>query len=148
MPRELYTHTANDVATEVKRIFGDESLVELKTTDLIRWINAAQREIATSHETVKGTLQHDVVAGQTLYANLPANVHQIQAILYDGTPLKPTTFQAAQSDILEIDPELDLKGDPKYWYEWDGDIFIYPAAQEDKTNALTVYYLGYPPNLS
>lgn len=148
MPRETYTRTANDVAEDVKRIFGDESLVELKNSDLIRWIGAAQREVATSHETIKGTLSHDVIAGQNSYGNLPSVVHQIQAINYDGTPLKPVTFQAAQETIVSNDPDMDATGDPKIWYEWDGDIFVYPSPNETKTSALTVFYQGYPTNVT
>jgi hypothetical protein len=149
MPRESYTRTGTEVADDVKRIFGDEALVELKNSDLLRWINAAQREIATSNQSLKGSATSDIVAGQTLYA-LPGNspVYQIQGIHYKGVPLRAITFQAAQETINADDPEMQATGDPKIWYEWDGDIYIYPSANEDGAGALTLYYIAYPQNLT
>jgi hypothetical protein len=148
MPRDTYTRTGDEVASEVKRIFGDEALVELKNTDLIRWINAAQREIAMSHEVIRGSASSDVTAEQTLYA-LPGNspVRLIQGIHFEGRPLAPVSFQAAQETILKDDPDREAKGDPKIWYEWDGDIYIYPASDRDITGGLTLYYIGEPGNI-
>jgi len=149
MPRESYTRTASEVAEDVKRIFGDEALVELKQVDLLRWVNAAQREIATSNQSLKGSATADAVKGQTLYA-LPSNspVYQIQGIHYKGTPLRAITFQSAQETINSDDPEMEATGDPKVWYEWDGDLYIYPSANEDSAAALTLYYIAYPQNLT
>ena len=73
MPRDYYTRTGDDVATDVKRIFGDEALVELKNTDLLRWTNAAQREIASSHTVLKGKASHNLVEGN-LSPNLSLHV--------------------------------------------------------------------------
>jgi hypothetical protein len=149
MPRDYYTKTANDVATDVKRIFGDEALVELQSTDLLRWTNAAQREIATSHTVLKGRATHSIVEGQSLYeVPLSAPVAQIQGVHINGKPLKAMSFQMAQESILQDDPELDAKGDPKIWYEWDGDLYIYPAPAESKESALELFYLAYPTNLT
>lgn len=149
MPRESYTRTASEVADDVKRIFGDEALVELKQVDLLRWINAAQREIATSNQSLKGSATADAVKGQTLYA-LPSNspVYQIQGIHYKGIPLRAITFQSAQETINSDDPEMEATGDPKVWYEWDGDLYIYPSANEDGAGALVLYYIAYPQNLT
>lgn len=148
MPRDTYTKTGEEVATDVKRIFGDEALVELKNSDIIRWINAAQREIASSHEVIRGSATTNVVAGQTLYA-LPANspVRLIQGIHFEGTPLAPVSFQSAQETILADDPDREAKGDPKLWYEWNGDLYIYPAADRDITAGLTLYYIGEPSSI-
>lgn len=148
MPRETYTRTGTEVSLDVKRIFGDEALVELKGSDLLRWINAAQREIASSNQTLKGSATSDLTKGQVLYP-LPSNspVYQIQGIHIEGRPLKPVTFQAAQEYINSDDPELKAEGDPKIWYEWDGDIYIYPSSDKDVTAGMTLYYISYPTNL-
>ena len=148
MPRETYTRTGTEVSLDVKRIFGDEALVELKGSDLLRWINAAQREIASSNQTLKGSATSDLTKGQVLYP-LPSNspVYQIQGIHIEGRPLKPVTFQAAQEYINSDDPELKAEGEPKIWYEWDGDIYIYPSSDKDVTAGMTLYYISYPTNL-
>jgi hypothetical protein len=149
MPRETYTRTANEVALDVKRIFGDEALVELKGSDLLRWINAAQREIASSNQSLKGSATSDITKGQVLYPlgdNSP--VYQIQGIHIEGVPLKPVTFQGAQEYINSDDPELLAEGEPKIWYEWDGDIYIYPSSDKTVVNGMTMYYISYPQQLA
>lgn len=148
MPRETYTRTGTEVALDVKRIFGDEALVELKGSDLLRWINAAQREIASSNQSLKGTATTDLTKGQVIYP-LPSDspVYQIQGIHVEGKPLKPVTFQAAQEYINSGDPELQAEGEPKIWYEWDGDIYVYPAPDKNIVGGMSLFYISYPAQL-
>lgn len=149
MPRDYYTKTGNDVADDVKRIFGDEALVELQSNDLLRWTNAAQSEIASSHTVLRGRASHDLVAGQSLYTiPLSAPIAQIQGVHVDGKPLKGVSFQNAQETILQSDPELKASGEPKIWYEWDGDLYIYPAPEASTENGLELFYLAYPTSLT
>jgi hypothetical protein len=149
MPRDYYTRTGTEVATDVKRIFGDEALVELRDSDILRWINAAQREISTSHTVLKGKASHDLVAEQTLYTMpLDSPVAQVQGVHVDGKPLKGTSFQSAQETILRDDPEMKSSGEPRIWYEWDGDLYIHPAPAESKENGLELFYLAYPASLT
>lgn len=148
MPRESYTRTGDEVALDVKRIFGDEALVELKGSDLLRWVNAAQREIASSHKALKGTATHTLAQGQTLFV-IPSNspVYQIEGVHVEGKPLEPVSFQMAQETILKDDPDREASGEPKIWYEWDGDLYIYPASDKELENGLTLYFTSYPTNL-
>lgn len=149
MPRDLYTRTADEVAVDVKRIFGDEALVELKSSDLLRWVNAAQREVASSHKALRGRAFHDLVAGQSLY-EIPSNspVSQIQGVHVEGKPLRGVSFQSAQESILQDDPELKSEGEPKIWYEWDGDLYIYPASDKSLDDGMELFYIAYPQNLT
>ena len=41
------TKTVSDIATDVKRTFGDEAGVQVNDTDIARWINSAQIEIVS-----------------------------------------------------------------------------------------------------
>lgn len=152
MPRDYYTKTANDVATDVKRIFGDEALVELQATDLLRWTNAAQREVASSHTVLKGKASHNLVANQSLYTiPLDSPIAQVQGVHVEGRPLRGISFQEAQETLLREDPELKAAYTDKFtrvWYEWDGDLYIYPAPDKDVENGLELFYIAYPTNLS
>lgn len=149
MPRDYYTKTGEDVATDVKRIFGDEALVELKSTDLLRWVNAAQREVASSNTVLRGKASHDIVAGQALYEiPLSAPIAQIEGVHVEGIPLKGVSFSTAQETILRNDPELEAAGQPKIWYEWDGDLYLYPAPEASVSDGLTLYYIAYPSTLT
>lgn len=148
MPRDYYTKTVADVITDVKRIFGDEALVELKSTDLVRWTNAAQREVAMSHTILKGKASHNLVALQSLYTiPLDSPIAQVQGVHIEGKPLRGVSFQSAQETILRDDPEMKASGEPKVWYEWDGDLYIYPTPAADVTNGLELFYIAYPTEL-
>lgn len=149
MPRETYTRTVQQVATEVTRIFGDDSLIEITNADLLRWVNMAQAEIASSNKTIKASATRDVTAGQTLYV-IPDNIaiYQIQALFVDGVPVKPVSFQAAQEIIQSDDPNVKYIGQPKIWYEWDNDLYIFPAPEKDIAGGLTIYYIGVPSQLT
>jgi hypothetical protein len=149
VPRETYTRTVQQVATEVTRIFGDDSLIEITNADLLRWVNMAQAEIASVNKTIKASATRDVTAAQTLYV-IPSEIpiYQIQALMIDGVPLKPVSFQAAQEIIQSDDPKVKYIGQPKIWYEWDNDIYIFPAAEKDITAGLTIYYIGVPGQLT
>jgi hypothetical protein len=149
MPRETYTRTGQEVANEVVRIFGDDSLIEITNVDLLRWINMAQREIAAANKTIKASATRNIVAGQKLYV-IPSNIpiYQIQALFVDGIPLRPTSFQAAQEMIQSDDPNVIFIGQPKIWYEWDGDLYIYPAPEKDITDGLSIYYIQQPNDLA
>lgn len=62
------TFTAQDIATRVKRQFGDESGVQVTDEDVVRWINDAQREIAVQHHNIRQrTLFLDTVVAQQRY---------------------------------------------------------------------------------
>lgn len=149
MPRETYTRTVQQVATEVTRIFGDDSLIEITNSDLLRWINMAQTEIASSNKTIKASATRDIVANQTLYI-IPSNIpmYQVQAMFIEDAPIKPVSFQAAQEIIQSDNPDIKYIGQPKIWYEWDNDLYIYPAPEKDIPGGLTIYYIGAPSQLT
>jgi hypothetical protein len=149
MPKETYTRTGQEVATEVTRIFGDDSLIEITNADLLRWINMAQREIASANKTIKSSATRDIVANQTLYI-IPSNIpiFQIQALFVNGLPVKPVSFQMAQEMIQSDDPSLKYIGQPKIWYEWDGDIYIHPAPEKDIVDGLVIYYIQQPDDIA
>jgi hypothetical protein len=108
-----------------------------------------QREIASSNKVLKASATRDVVAGQRLYVIPPEiPIYQIQALFVDGLPVKPMSFQMAQEMIQSDDPSIKYIGQPKVWYEWDGDLYIYPAAEKDITAGLTIYYIQQPTDLA
>jgi len=149
MPRETYTRTAQEVATEVTRIFGDDSLIEITNADLLRWINMAQREIASANKTIKSSATRDLVTEQQLYV-IPRNIpiYQIQALFANGLPVKPVSFQMAQEMIQSDDPSIKYIGQPKIWYEWDGDLYLHPASDKDVVGGLVIYYIQQPEDLA
>lgn len=141
------TRTVSDVATVVKRIFGDESGVQLVDADIIRWVNEAQVEINSKNKVLKKRASLPAVVGQNAYI-LPSNyrIRQIEGVHFNGSPLKPYTFSQAEQDILAIDPQLEQEGIPDSWYEWAGEITLWP--KPNSTDLITVYFTEEPVQLT
>ncbi len=62
------TYTGTDVATDIKRIFGDEAGVQITDSDIIRWIDVGQLEILKNTQILKATSTSDLIAGQVVYS--------------------------------------------------------------------------------
>lgn len=141
------TQTVNDIASVVKRVFGDESGVQLVDTDIIRWVNEAQSEINSKNKVLKKRASISAVPQQSAYV-LPSSfkVRQIEGVHYDGSPLKPLTFSQAEQDILAYDPKLEQEGIPDSWYEWAGEITLWPKPSAD--SQITVYFTEEPATLT
>ena len=60
--------TVGDVYNVVKRIFGDESGVQLTNDDIVRWINEAQVDISKQNQVLQTTATVAVTANTATYA--------------------------------------------------------------------------------
>ena len=141
---ELTTKTAGDVATEVKRLFGDEDAVQISDNDIIRWVNDAQRKIVSVNPILQDRAIRDVVAGQAEYPYPPERVQYIQAILYDGIPLEGISYAEAQEYILKAEEGAREAEVPKIWYQWAQTIVLWPKPSKSLTGGLTMDYLAIP----
>lgn len=141
------TRTVNDVLTEVKRTFGDEASIQVTDADIIRWTEAAQREILVTNQVLKAVGSTDVIGGVSEYSMDGLNILTIQSIHYNGRKLDFRTFQEAEEYITSADPQLVVAGEPILWYEWGGVINLYPVPSQDATAALKVYYIKQPDEL-
>lgn len=144
---ELTTKTGNDVAVEVKRIFGDEDGVQIADADLIRWINAAQQQIVSVNPVLQRTLLRDIVAGQADYTFPSDRVQYIQSLRYDGRPLDAYSYAEAQDYILANDPTGGTGGEPLIWYQWAQQITLWPKPETNVADGLRMDYVAIPENL-
>jgi hypothetical protein len=147
----LPTYTCQDVINRVTRQFGDESGVQITTTDILRYIDAAQFSIVKDNRVLKGTATSNSVAGNgTIHLTTDvgsANILGILRILYDGNPLQYLSFNEATEYIQKNDNSNSTPGAPLYWYEFGTDIFLYPipAASGDP---ITINYDAFPTKMT
>lgn len=134
--------TVLDVATQCKRQFGDESGVQLSDSDIIRWTNAAQREICSTLDIIKASGTVSLIPGTKSYAIAALKAQRINSIHVDGVKLTYVSFQDAQDLIMKSDPKGASSGMPTMWYDWAGEIYLYPIP--DNTYTLTVFYFKLP----
>lgn len=146
MPVDIITKSAADVILEVERIFGDESGVQITSSDIVRWINAAQLEVAMRNpEILPAVALVNAVANQADYplmANVP-NVLTVQSIHFKNVPVKHMQFQEAEdylmkgADAVDIIPPSDS---PMFWYERAGVVTFYPAPSATESQVIKVYF--------
>ena len=133
------TRTVQEIVDHVKRQFGDEASVQITDADIIRWINAGQIEILNKNPVLKTQAVTDVVADQVIYT-LP-DILFIQTVMYNNRPIEQKSFQEAQEYILK---DALPQGPPTLWWEYGGNINLYPTPTEALVNGLTIYYVKLP----
>lgn len=143
MTIESYTHSVQDVITDVTRQFGDEAEVQINSSDIVRWVNSAQAEIFQLNSTINEVVATaNVNSGQDTYPVLAdsafANLNNIHSILVNGKPIKNLEFNDALNYIIGSDQ--DATGDPTIWYLKAGVLKLWPVPDKTYTNGLTIYF--------
>ena len=142
------TYTGTDVATDIKRTFGDEAGVQITDSDIIRWIDIGQLEILKNTQILKATSTSDLVAGQTVYSLASLKILKIQAIHVNGSPIPFISFQESEQYVAPNDTTNIASGTPQVWTEWAGNIHLYPASSVTVPGGLSIFYLPAPAKLA
>lgn len=134
---------SSDIATRVKRTFGDESGVQITDADIIRWINDGMREIASNNDVlqVKGTLSS--VSGQQAY-NQPADCLTLRSLWYKNIKLDYMTIAQAEESIVNMGTSTAPSGDPTLYWIWADVINMYPIPADSTAAQITVFYTRTP----
>lgn len=140
--------TVQNVATDIRRTFGDEASVQVTDADIIRWTNSAQQEINLANKILRAAATADVAANDSTYTLDPLGIVSIVSIHYNGVKLTASTFQDAEEYIMASDPLKQNSSDPTMWYEWAGIINLYPVPAADAPGSLTIYYIKEAPVLA
>lgn len=122
------TKTVANVANSVKRLFGDESGVQLVDNDIITWTNEAQQAIADSTKVLKAKATTSMVAGTNTYSlsSITPKILQIESLLVNGRRIGNMSVAQAEETISQSDPLAEEEGFPAFWYEWAGEITFWP----------------------
>jgi hypothetical protein len=147
MPIAPSSKLVSDVLTAVKRQFGDESGAQVTDTDIIRWINQGQLEIAKLNKPFKSIATTNTVVGQNSYDFPSDKILTIEALYYNGAPIKNISFSEIQETVLANTDPTQLNGTPTVWYEWDEKIYLYPVP-DTANKVLTAYITHYPATVS
>lgn len=138
------TKTGSDVARVVKRQFGDEAGVQITNSDILDWINEAQRRIANKNKVIKARAVTNVIKGQSEYELPSMDINQITGISINGKFLRAIEFPSAVETVIAADPGKGTSGEPECWYEYGGKITLWPVPDEDLPDSLRVYYVKNP----
>jgi len=142
------TKTVGDVYNVVKRIFGDESGVQLTNDDIVRWINEAQVDISKQNQVLQTTATVAVTANTATYAltSVTPKIDTIASILLNGRRVGNIPISQAEESISLADPLGTQTGSPQFWYAWGGDVTFWPKPNQDYT--MTLRYVAQPANVT
>ncbi len=142
------TKTVGNVYDQVKRVFGDESGVQLTNDDIARWINEAQVDIAKQNQILQTTATINMVGGTATYSlsAVTPRIDSVASILLDGRRVGDIPVSQAEESISLADPEGLETGAPQFWYSWGGDITFWPIPNKNYT--MLIRYTAEPTNVT
>lgn len=147
MSMNVTTRTGQDIATLVKRQFGDESGVQITDADLLRWINDGQRQINEQNKVFKAKSTTSSVAAQADYALPTGAASSIDSIHYNGIPVRALAYPEVEEYIMAYEGTKGSQGNPTVWYQWAGQVTFWPAPQSDN-DTITILYTANPVELA
>ncbi len=137
-----------DVATRVKRTFGDEAGVQVSDEDIVRWINDAQEAIGLENPgLMEATAKTDAVLNQSEY-DVPVDFSVLRSLKYRGYRIKVMSFAefneyvdgyAATANVSPYGP-----GIPEIFMVWQNKITLFPKPNENNPDAITIFYMRHP----
>jgi hypothetical protein len=139
----------SDIKTRVKRQFGDEAQVQITDTDIVRWINDAQRYVVTNNDGVLEKIATaNVVAAQQEYT-LPADYLIIRSIKIkhpDGAYYKmdPSTLENFDNLINGWENAAHYQGLSTTYHIYNGKFQVFPIPSINITSGWKIYYSRYP----
>jgi hypothetical protein len=132
----------NDIITRVTRVFGDDAKVQINDSDIMRWINDAQTELALSNNLFRITANTAIPGGQYTFT-LPPNMYTLHAIKWNGVSLRSLSQQEADAYIVNNDDSTQVpSGTPSHYWQWGNTIHLYPYP--DSNGTASVYYTRKP----
>src|SRR5690349_6095824 len=136
----------SDIKTRVKRIFGDESGVQLTDSDIIRMINDAQLEIVKRNESLlEKTATSGCTSGIQEYS-LPADLLIFKFLLWKGTgdisyrKLKGFSTAEFNEYIDAWDSNTSNLGVPSCFTIHAGKFLVFPIPQDTIASCFKIYY--------
>ena len=130
MPLIPSTYTVQDVLTAIKRQFGDESGAQLTDTDIIRWINEGQLEIARKNKYSRTSVTTPSVSSQANYNLAGVNILSIESVFYGDYPITGETYEQVQESYLKSYSTTSFPATstnvPLVWYEYGDSIYFWP----------------------
>jgi hypothetical protein len=141
-----------DVKLRVKRQFGDDAAIQIQDSDIVRWVNDAQREIANQNEDLLQATPSTtpVLAGIGEYT-LPTDCRLLRQVKYNGIHLKGLSPQEFNEYIDGYDNPVNYsQGNPLVYNVWQGQFNVFPIPSLASTTSngsptyFTIYYLRNP----
>ena len=131
----------SEITLAVQRSFGDDTASQITATDINRWINEAQLDIARKTDALLETTTIPTVVGQSAYV-LPGDFLRVDRVSFDAKVLYKTNSQELDSKNPNRSASDARRAAPVEFYVRRKNINIYPAPE--KVGSLTIEWVGRP----
>ncbi len=132
-----------EIATRIKRAFGDEAGVQITDDDIIRWVNDAQKEICSTNALLETTATANTIAGNN-EVTLPVDIQNLFSVWYDGVRLEGLSKREAEESILKVgDPASQVTGQPNSFWIWANKLYLWPVPNSSGSS-LKLFYTRFP----
>ena len=144
MPPPVGSLTVAEIATRVKRAFGDEAGAQINDTDILRWVNDAMKDIAINNDLLQVKATSDALIGVSEY-HIPLDMLTLRSVKFKGSLLKPMSIQEANEYANGHDTTAEEPtGTPTHYWLWSNTINLYPTPDRDEYGQLMLYYTRQP----
>jgi len=134
------TLTVLQIATRVRRQFGDADGVLLTDQAFFDWINDAMREIVLENDLLKQRATSATVIGQSSYT-IPLDLIRMHSLSIFGLPIRETSFPEARDTVKNLDDSsVYPRGTPEMYWVYGGNLFLYPAPDRASSTGLLMNY--------
>ncbi len=135
--------TVQQILTRVTRQFGDTANVQIDSTDIVRWVNDAMREIVLQNQLLQAVATGAITAQQSNYT-LPNDMLTLRSIKCDGRKLRPMSLSEAETQIPDFDNTAIYPVDlPQSFWIWANQLYLYPSPSSQALQ-LRIYYTRQP----
>ena len=132
----------SEIATRVKRQFGDEAGAQITDQDIIRWCNDAQTDIAINNDLLQVSAYTATTAGTQKYT-VPSNLLILRSVKWQGVKLQMVSMEEADALTLSTSPTSPA-GVPTTYWQFARQIYLWPVPAANGTSDLVLYYTRQP----
>jgi hypothetical protein len=130
----------SEIATRVKRQFGDEAGAQIEDADILRWVNDAMIDIARTNNLLQISATTATTAGTSEYV-LPTDILSLRAIKYKNVKLNGLSMEDFDQMLIDT---TTASGVPQAYYIYARKVTMYPAPSASGTTDLKIYYNRIP----
>lgn len=136
----------SEIATRVKRQFGDEAGAQITDADIIRWCNDAQTDIAINNDLLQVSAYTATTAGTQKYT-VPSNLLILRSVKWQGVKLQMVSMEEADALTLSTSSSSPT-GVPTTYWQFARQIYLWPIPSTNGTSDLVLYYTRQPDALT
>lgn len=133
--------TVTEILDTARDLYNASSDSFFTNTQMYNWLGKACNVLATKAYVIEASSSVTTVAGTQSYV-FPSSAFAIKRVVYNGRKLKRVTFREDDSVTLASATSTQT-GNPTYYYEWNGYIYLRPIP--DSALTLTYYYYSLQP---